>query len=241
MSRTGRSKQGNRPSPCPSPHGRGDDISTAAPGLPLPRGEGWGEGQNRRYMPEPRNSAANGSLALRLFALVAVMVGLSFAAVPLYRIFCEKTGWAGTPQRAAEASKTIAPQTITVRFDANVAPNLPWTFEPVQPQMTLRIGENELAFFRAVNRSRETVTGSAVFNVSPDMMGQYFNKVQCFCFTEQTLKPGEAVEMPVSFFIDPAVLKDRDGRTVRDMTLSYTFYRVRAGQASAATPAKNPG
>jgi cytochrome c oxidase assembly protein subunit 11 len=169
------------------------------------------------------------------------MAGLSFAAVPLYRIFCAKTGWAGTPQRAAKAPQTFAPQTITVRFDANVAPNLPWTFEPVEPELTLHIGENKLAFFRAANRSKETVTGSAVFNVSPDMMGQYFTKVQCFCFTEQTLKPGEAVEMPVSFFIDPAILKDRDGRTVKDMTLSYTFYKVRGTQASATPGASNPG
>jgi cytochrome c oxidase assembly protein subunit 11 len=190
------------------------------------------------------SSAANGRLALRLFALVAVMVGLSFAAVPLYRIFCEKTGWAGTPQRSAEAPKTIAPQTVTVRFDANVARGLPWAFEAVQPELTLHIGESKLAFFRAVNRSDETVTGSAVFNVSPDLMGQYFTKVQCFCFVEQTLKPGEEIEMPVSFYIDPAVLKDRDGRTVRDMTLSYTFYKVRnpqGNQANAARETGNPG
>jgi cytochrome c oxidase assembly protein subunit 11 len=190
------------------------------------------------------SSAANGRLAFRLFALVVVMVGLSFAAVPLYRIFCEKTGWAGTPQRAAEAPATIAAQSITVRFDANVAQGLQWVFEAVQPELTLHIGESKLAFFRATNRSPETVTGSAVFNVSPDLMGQYFTKVQCFCFTEQTLKPGEAVEMPVSFFIDPAILNDRDGSTVRDMTLSYTFYKVRnprGNQASAAPRAQNPG
>ncbi len=186
----------------------------------------------------------NGRMALGLVAVVAIMVGLSFAAVPLYRIFCQKTGWAGTPQRAASAPKTIAPETVTVRFDANVTPGLPWNFEPAQPELTLHVGENKLAFFRAVNRSGETVTGSAVFNVSPDIMGQYFTKVQCFCFTEQTLKPGEAVEMPVSFFIDPAILKDRDAKTVRDMTLSYTFYKVqkpRAEQAHAALRVQNPG
>jgi len=181
-------------------------------------------------------------MALGLVAVVAVMVGLSFAAVPLYRIFCQKTGWAGTPQRAASAPKTIAPEMVTVRFDANVTPGLRWSFEPVQPELTLHVGENKLAFFRAVNLSKETVTGSAVFNVSPDIMGQYFTKVQCFCFTEQTLKPGEAVEMPVSFFIDPAILKDRDAKTVRDMTLSYTFYKVRKPeQADAASRIQNPG
>ena len=187
--------------------------------------------------------SGNGRTALGLVAVVAVMAGLSFAAVPLYRIFCQNTGWAGTPQRAAAAPKTAALETITVRFDANVTPGLPWSFEPVDPEMTLHIGENALAFFRATNLSKEPVTGSAVFNVSPDIMGQYFTKVQCFCFTEQTLKPGEAVEMPVSFFIDPAILEDRDAKTVRDMTLSYTFYKVqkpRREQADATLRTQNP-
>lgn len=189
-------------------------------------------------------ASGNGRMALGLVAVVAVMVGLSYAAVPLYRIFCQKTGWAGTPQRAAAAPKTIAPETVTVRFDANVTAGLPWSFEPVQRKLTLHVGENKLAFFRAANLSKETVTGSAVFNVSPDIMGQYFMKVQCFCFTEQTLKPGEAVEMPVSFFIDPAILEDRDAKTVRDMTLSYTFYKVQKPQreqADAASRIQNPG
>ena len=187
--------------------------------------------------------SGNRRTALGLVALVAVMVGLSFAAVPLYRVFCAKTGWAGTPRRAATAPETVAPDLITVRFDANVTPGLPWRFEPVEPEVTLHIGENKLAFFRATNLSKETVTGSAVFNVSPDIMGQYFTKVQCFCFTEQTLKPGEAVEMPVSFFIDPAILQDRDAKTVRDMTLSYTFYKVqkpRREQADATLRTQNP-
>ncbi len=189
-------------------------------------------------------ASGNGRMALGLVAVVAFMVGLSFAAVPLYRVFCQSTGWAGTPQRAASAPETIAPETVTVRFDANVTQGLPWSFEPVRPELTLHVGENKLAFFRAANLSKETVTGSAVFNVSPDIMGQYFTKVQCFCFTKQTLKPGQAVEMPVSFFIDPAILKDRDAKTVRDMTLSYTFYKVhkpRAEQARAPSQVQNPG
>ena len=195
-----------------------------------------------RFEGRTAGAAGNRRMALGLVAVVGVMVGLSFAAVPLYRIFCQKTGWAGTPQRAASAPNTIAPETVTVRFDANVTSGLPWNFEPVQPELTLHVGENKLAFFRAVNLSKETVTGSAVFNVSPDLMGQYFTKVQCFCFTEQTLKPGEAVEMPVSFFIDPAILKDRDAKTVRDMTLSYTFYKVqKPQQANAASAVRNPG
>ncbi len=191
-------------------------------------------GRSEGRTPAP---SGNGRMALGLAAVAAVMVGLSFAAVPLYRIFCQKTGWAGTPQRAASAPEAIAPETVTVRFDANVTLGLPWIFEPVLPEVTLHVGENKLAFFRAVNLSKETVTGSAVFNVSPDIMGQYFTKVQCFCFTEQTLKPGEAVEMPVSFFIDPAILNDRDAKTVRDMTLSYTFYKVRKPQQADAAPA----
>jgi cytochrome c oxidase assembly protein subunit 11 len=171
-------------------------------------------------------SGSNRRVAVALVAFVAFMTGLSFAAVPLYRMFCAATGFAGTPQRAQSASEKLFPETVTVRFDANVAPGLPWSFTPVQPEIALHVGENTLAFFRAVNRSKESVTGSAVFNVSPDLMGQYFTKIHCFCFTEQTLKPGEAVEMPVSFFIDPAALNDRDAKTVRDMTLSYTFFKV---------------
>ncbi len=176
----------------------------------------------------------NRAVAASLVAFVAFMVGLSFAAVPLYRMFCSATGFAGTPQRAKTASQTAFAQTITVRFDANVAPGLPWSFEPVQPEMTLHIGENKLAFFRAINHSSETVTGSAVFNVSPDLMGQYFTKIQCFCFTEQTLKPGETVEMPVSFYVDAAMLSDSEAKTVHDMTLSYTFFKVQRPSSSAA-------
>jgi cytochrome c oxidase assembly protein subunit 11 len=187
--------------------------------------------------PRATDTKSNRLVAGMLVAFVAFMIGLSFAAVPLYRIFCAATGYAGTPQRAASGPGAAYPETVTVRFDANVAPGLPWSFEPVETGLTLHIGENKLAFFRATNKSKETVTGSAVFNVSPDQMGQYFTKVQCFCFTEQTLLPGESVEMPVSFFIDPAILRDSDARTVRDMTLSYTFYKV---QKTALQPASVP-
>ncbi len=192
-------------------------------------------------------------VAAALVAFVAFMVGLSFAAVPLYRMFCQATGYAGTPQRAAAGSPRTYPETVTVRFDANTASGLPWVFKPAEPELTLHVGENKLAFFRATNKSNETVTGSAVFNVSPDLMGQYFTKVQCFCFTEQTLKPGETVDMPVSFYIDPAILGDRDAKTVRDMTLSYTFYKVskpasrsagnfsQGGTRAKPSTAQNPG
>jgi cytochrome c oxidase assembly protein subunit 11 len=208
--------------------------------------------QTGQFEPEsaaPRARSSRASQRRTAFALALLvfgMIGLSFAAVPLYRMFCSATGFAGTPQRAAAASQVVAPETVTVRLDANVAPGLPWVFEPETPEVTVRVGENKLVFFRAVNNAKTPVTGSAVFNVSPDLMGQYFTKIQCFCFTEQTLAPGESAEMAVSFFIDPEVLKDRDAKTVRDMTLSYTFHRVQApASASRAdvglAKARNPG
>ena len=195
-------------------------------------------------MSAPRQKS-NRLLAGGLAVFVGCMIGLSFAAVPLYRMFCAATGYAGTPQRAAKGPGKIYPQTVVVRFDANVAPGLPWSFEPEQPETKLRVGENKLVFFRATNRSRETVTGSAVFNVSPGYMGAYFTKIQCFCFTAQTLGPGETAEMPVSFFLDPAMLDDGSARTVRDMTLSYTFFKVKTpppvrGAKFAKGRAENP-
>ncbi len=195
---------------------------------------------------ESKSLRRNQHLALGLVALVMVMVGLSFAAVPLYRMFCAATGFAGTPQRSSSATTArISPETVTVRFDANVSPGLAWSFEPVQRELTVHVGENKLAFFRAVNRSNEPITGSATFNVTPGLMGQYFTKVQCFCFTEQTLKPGETAEMPVSFYIDPEILKDPDARTVHEMTLSYTFFKVRKpaqeGADAALAKSQNPG
>jgi len=187
--------------------------------------------------PQPKTAPSNKKdvrIAAALVAFVALMVGLSFAAIPFYRMFCASTGFAGTPQRAASGPGVVLHETVTVRFDANVAAGLPWSFSPVVPEVTLHVGENKLAFFRATNRSSDTITGSAVFNVSPSIMGQYFTKIQCFCFTEQTLKPGETVEMPVSFFIDPAILKDSEAKLVNDMTLSYTFFKVQHPSAAAA-------
>lgn len=196
---------------------------------------------------------SNRRLAVALVAVVGCMIGLSFAAVPLYRVFCAATGYAGTPQRAAKGPGKIYPQTVVVRFDANVAPGLPWRFEPMQTEVEVHVGETKLAFYRAINKTDEAVTGSAVFHVSPEYMGKYFTKVQCFCFEEQTLGPGEPVEMPVSFFLDPAMLDDSSARTVRDMTLSYTFFRLKTpapvrgakfakGRADSPAPApKNPG
>jgi cytochrome c oxidase assembly protein subunit 11 len=167
-------------------------------------------------------------VAVACVVLVVVMVGAAFASVPLYRLFCEATGFAGTPQRAEHGSEQSVDKTITVRFDANVTPGMPWRFEPVQATLDVKVGENALAFYRATNLSDHTVKGMATFNVTPEPAGGFFNKIQCFCFSEQTLEPRQSVEMPVSFFIDPGMLKDRDGRSISLIVLSYTFYPVEA-------------
>lgn len=166
--------------------------------------------------------------------VVLSMVGLSFAAVPLYRLYCQVTGYAGTTQKADKPSNVVLDRTITLHFDANVAPDLAWRFEPVQRTMDVKIGENALAFYRATNLSDEPLTGTAVFNVTPEAAGIHFNKIECFCFTEQTLEPGQSADMPVSFFVDPAIVDDEDASYLSELTLSYTFYRTDA-------PAQNTG
>lgn len=166
-----------------------------------------------------------GLVALALAGLVAGMVGMSFAAVPLYRMFCQATGYGGTTQKANAAPEAILDQTVIVRFDANVDPNLPWRFVPEQRTMEVRIGESSLAFFKATNNSDKPVSGTAGFNVAPQAAGLYFTKVQCFCFTEQTLAPGQSIEMPVSFFVDPKFVDDENTENIPEITLSYTFYR----------------
>jgi cytochrome c oxidase assembly protein subunit 11 len=179
------------------------------------------------------------TIALTCAALAAGMVGLSFAAVPLYRIYCQTTGYRGTTQRADKAPDKALDRTITVRFDSNVSPDLPWTFEPEQRTLQVKIGENTLAFYKATNNSDHAITGTAVFNVTPDAVGAYFNKIQCFCFTEQRLEAGQSADMVVSFYIDPEYVKDDDTKDFSEITLSYTFYPVAAskqtlGQAAAS-------
>jgi len=178
--------------------------------------------------PQPNNR-----MALKLVALVLTMAGLSFAAVPFYSWFCKTTGFAGTPLVAKVAPKEVLDQTISIRFDANVDPGLPWEFRPVQNQMTVRIGQTALAFFEAYNPTDKTITGSASYNVAPDVAGAYFSKIQCFCFTEQTLKPHERVQMPVTFFVDPELTRDTDTNQIREIVLSYTFYQAEPAQAKA--------
>jgi cytochrome c oxidase assembly protein subunit 11 len=165
-------------------------------------------------------------------ALAVSMTGLGYASVPLYRIFCEATGLGGTTQRAeGEAPGAVKTgNQIVVRFDANHAPELPWDFAPEKPSETLTIGARDIAFYTAKNLSARPITGRAVFNVSPSQAGKYFTKIQCFCFTEQTLQPGQKARMPVVFFVDPKILTDKDAREISEITLSYTFYPVDAAE-----------
>jgi cytochrome c oxidase assembly protein subunit 11 len=179
-----------------------------------------------------------GLVALALAGLVAGMVGLSFAAVPLYRIFCQTTGYGGATQRAEAAPGEVLDRTITIRFDANVDRDLPWTFEPVQRVIDVKIGESTLAFFRAHNNTDKPVTGTAGFNVAPDSVGRYFTKIQCFCFTRQTLAAGQSVDMPVTFFVDPKIVDDDTTKNISEITLSYTFYRNNDQPDVAAAPAE---
>ena len=157
---------------------------------------------------------------------IAAMLGLTAYSPTLYRIFCEVTGYNGTTQRSAEAPAQASERVITIRFTAETHPDLPWTFGPVEHEIRVKVGEQKLAFYAAENKSDEPVTGMAVFNVSPLKAGQYFDKIACFCFDEQTLAPRQRADMPVSFFVDPKILTDRNLDDVSVITLSYTFYRA---------------
>jgi cytochrome c oxidase assembly protein subunit 11 len=184
----------------------------------------------------------NAKTAVVLFSVVAGMIGLAFASVPLYRIFCQTTGLAGTPSIRSQAPEKATDIDFKVRFDANVNTELAWKFKPLQKEITLKLGEERLAFYEATNLSDKTITGSAVFNVTPLKIGQYFVKIDCFCFTEQTLRPGETAQMPVSFYVDPAIYEDKNTRDVKTITLSYTFYPVKDEQkVSAVRPSATPG
>jgi cytochrome c oxidase assembly protein subunit 11 len=176
-------------------------------------------------------TADNKKTAVKLSLIVLAMIALVAASPTLYRTFCSLTGFGGTPLRAASAPGAVAGQ-VEVRFDANTHPGLPWHFEPEQNVVRVQPGAQTKIFYRAKNFSSRTITGQAAFNVTPDQVGKYFNKIQCFCFTEQTLKPGENVDMPVLFFVDPAMMKDPDTKNVHEITLSYTFYPVETPTAA---------
>ena len=175
----------------------------------------------------------NKRTGLIMSVIALAMIGLAFASAPLYRAFCEATGFGGTPLRAdAAPGAAMAEGEIGVRFDANVHPGLPWRFEPEQNTVRVEPGAQTKIFYSAQNLSARAITGQAVYNVSPDTVGKYFKKIQCFCFSEQTLKAGQKVDMPVVFFVDPAIKKDPDTKDIDEITLSYTFYPVETVQAA---------
>jgi cytochrome c oxidase assembly protein subunit 11 len=167
----------------------------------------------------------NNRVALVLAGLVVGMVAVAYAAVPLYQLFCQVTGYGGTTQVAEAVQRPILERVIKVRFSASTHRNMPWDFRPVQRLQQARVGEQMLALFEAVNNTANTITGTATFNVTPHKAGAYFNKIECFCFTEQTLAPGARADMPVTYFIDPAIMEDPGLDDVKEIVLSYTFFR----------------
>jgi cytochrome c oxidase assembly protein subunit 11 len=180
-----------------------------------------GQGDNTRPLRRDMIVAASCGV------LVAVMIGASFAAVPFYNWFCKTTGFAGTTQVSEKAPDQILGRTLIIRFDSNVAPGLPWTFVPEQNEIKVRIGEVATVHYKVINEAARTVTAQASYNVSPPTIGGYFNKINCFCFTEQTMKPGETREMTVVFYVDPSIANDHENDGLNTITLSYTFYPVR--------------
>lgn len=171
--------------------------------------------------------AQNEKTALIVISIALSMVVLTFASVPLYDLFCRVTGYGGTPKIVDDESSQIGSRQFDVRFNADIDPHLPWEFKAPQETITLTTGENKLAFFTSENTSDAPVMGTAIYNVTPERAAYYFSKVQCFCFEEQTLQPGEKVEMPVSFYIDPEIENDPDIKNLRTITLSYTFFKAK--------------
>lgn len=179
----------------------------------------------------------NGAVALVASGVITVMVGAAFAAVPLYRVFCAATGYGGTPDISGRAAPGAETRMITVRFDANTNPNLPWAFHPELEKITLPLGQDQIAFYRATNKGSDAITGVATYNVTPDKVGKYFHKTACFCFDEQTLKPGQDMQFPLSFWVDPAIANDPNTADVKTITLSYTFFRAADDAARTAAMA----
>jgi len=180
----------------------------------------------------------NALFAVGLTGVIGAMVGLSFAAVPLYRLFCAATGYGGTPQIGPEASPGVTSRMITVRFNADVNGGLPWEFAPVLPEVKVHLGQEQLAFYAARNQARTPITGRALYNVTPDKVGKYFHKTECFCFTEQTLAAGQDMQFPLSFWVDPAIANDPNTADVTTITLSYTFFRNLDDAAASGALAK---
>jgi cytochrome c oxidase assembly protein subunit 11 len=188
-----------------------------------------------------RNAVLAGGLAV----VISGMLGLTAASVPLYRMFCAATGYGGTPKIGPARSASVVDRTITVRFNADTNPGLPWDFQPEQKQVTLKLGEEQVAFYVARNQASTPVTGVAIYNVTPDKVGVYFHKTACFCFNQQTLAPGQSMQFPVSFWVDPAIATDPSTADVTTITLSYTFFHslddaAHTGALASAGPHVGP-
>jgi cytochrome c oxidase assembly protein subunit 11 len=187
----------------------------------------------------------NRTFGITLATLAIAMVGVSFAAIPLYRVFCSVTGYAGTPQIGPQAATGATRQIMTVRFNANVNPNLPWDFAPQQDAVRVPLGQDQLAYYTASNLAGTPVTGIALYNVTPDTVGKYFHKTACFCFNQQTLAAGQRMQFPLSFWVDPAIANDPNTADIHTITLSYTFFRTlddaeKSGALAQAGPHVGP-
>lgn len=194
--------------------------------------------------PVTKTGDKNKRLARRLILVAAGMGGLAYASAPLYDLFCRTTGFGGTPLVAQSGERPVLDRTVNVRFDSNVDPNLPWRFEPLQRQVKVRLGEEFLAHYRVTNLSQRPIVGTSTYNVTPEAGGPWFNKLQCFCFTEQLLMPGQSVDMPVVFFVDPDMDQDRRYDNIRTVTLSYTFFEAKTERAKTllgGVPASGTG
>ncbi|MEP9370917.1 cytochrome c oxidase assembly protein [Mesorhizobium sp. KR1-2] len=185
---------------------------------------------------DQKTAKSNKVVAAVCLAFIGGMVGMSYAAVPLYSMFCKVTGYGGTTQRVEQYSDRVLDQKVTIRFDANTSGGLAWKFRPVARDMTIKIGETAQAHYTATNMSDKPTSGRATFNVTPDLAGAYFNKVECFCFTDTTLKPGETLDMPVVFYVDPDIVNVPELKDVKTITLSYTFFPIEGQKPVASTP-----
>jgi cytochrome c oxidase assembly protein subunit 11 len=188
-------------------------------------------------MIEPADLSRSRLIRLTLFACVAgvgLMVGAAYAAVPLYKLFCKVTGYGGTTQVATAPSSEVTDRTVKIRLDANVSNGLSWNFRPEKAVVPVKIGETATIFYHIENRGTTEATGVATYNVQPDLAGSYFNKLQCFCFSDLKLAPGESLDVPVVFFVDPVILKERDLANLDEITLSYTFFPAKAAKKPVA-------
>ena len=185
--------------------------------------------------PASNSGFRNRRLLFTCVGVVGLMLGASYASVPLYDMFCRVTGYGGTTQQSDSGADHLGKRMVTVQFDSNVARGMPWDFKPVQRELVLRTGETAIAYYRATNNSDRTVIGTATFNVTPLKIGYYFNKIDCFCFTEQVLAPGQTMDMPVQFYVDPEMEDDSNADEVKLITLSYTFFERPPEQAESST------